>query len=202
MLKKITIACLFAFSFLTASAQEDPALMGTESMQQQVKVKTSMGDFVIELEPIKAPITVENFLVYVDAGFYDGTIFHRVIRGFMIQGGGFEAGLKKRMIASAGLPRPPIENEGHNGLKNEKFTIAMARTPAPESATSQFFINVNNNAALDYVKDRNPGYAVFGKVLSGEDVVEKISKLPTGSQGAHQDVPVETVRIISIRRFK
>ncbi|MCY4324913.1 MAG: peptidylprolyl isomerase [Betaproteobacteria bacterium] len=201
MLKKFTIACTFlASTLLSASAQEDPALMGTESLEPQVRFATSHGEFVVQLDGKLAPITVKNFLVYVDAGFYDGMIFHRVISGFMIQGGGFEEGMRQRKNEALGLPMEPIINEGYNGLKNDKYTIAMARTSVPDSATSQFFVNVNDNAQLNYIEDKNPGYAVFGRVISGEDVVDKIAKVETGSEAGHQDVPLETVKILSARR--
>ena len=202
MLKKFIVACtLAATTLITASAQEDPALMGTESSQPQIKFSTSLGEFSVQLDGVRAPVTVKNFLTYVDAGFYDDTIFHRVISGFMIQGGGFGDGMRERVIGSLGLPMPPIENEAANGLKNRKYTIAMARTSDPNSATSQFFINVSDNTSLDYSEGKSPGYAVFGKVIGGEEVVEEISKVQTGSSSGHEDVPIESVTLFSIRRL-
>lgn len=150
-----------------------------------------MGDIVIELNEEKAPITCENFKQYVTDGHYDGTIFHRVINGFMIQGGGFEAGMGEKRT------RDPIQNEANNGLSNEIGTIAMARTPNPHSASAQFFINVKNNSFLDF-RSESPdgwGYAVFGKVVEGIDVVEQIKAVETTMRKGHQDVPVEDVVI-------
>jgi cyclophilin family peptidyl-prolyl cis-trans isomerase len=163
-----------------------------------VLMKTSMGDITIELFQDKAPITVKNFLAYVDEKFYDGTIFHRVIPDFMIQGGGFEPGMKREKPTQA-----PIKNESDNGVPNERGTLAMARTSKPHSATAQFFINVENNKFLDraHAKDR-VGYAVFGKVTSGMDVVDKIRNVETGDVGDHENVPVKDVVILSIRRLE
>ncbi|WP_035060068.1 peptidylprolyl isomerase [Andreprevotia chitinilytica] len=157
----------------------------------QVKLSTTHGDIVLELDEAKAPITVANFVQYVKDGHYDGTIFHRVIDGFMIQGGGFEPGLKQKDT------RETIKNEAANGLKNEAYTVAMARTPDPHSASSQFFINIANN---DFLNFQTPtpqgfGYAVFGKVVSGKEVVDAIKGVKTGSSGFHQDVPKEDVVI-------
>lgn len=160
-----------------------------------VVFSTNHGDFTIELYPDKAPITVENFLSYVDAGFYDNTIFHRVIPGFVIQGGGFTEDMRQKPTEA------PIKNEADNGLKNVTGTLAMARTSVPDSATSQFFINVKDNGFLDF-KSKTPqgwGYAVFGKVISGMDVVHKIENVQTTSKGMHQDVPAEPVVIKSIK---
>jgi peptidyl-prolyl cis-trans isomerase B (cyclophilin B) len=154
-----------------------------------VVLSTNHGQITIELDADKAPKTVENFLSYVKSGHYDGTIFHRVIDGFMIQGGGFEPGMKQKDSGE------PIENEASNGLANEKYTIAMARTNDPHSATAQFFINVKDNSFLDYSGPDNWGYCVFGKVTDGTDVVDQIRKVPTGSKGFHGDVPVEDVII-------
>lgn len=156
-----------------------------------VKLHTNHGVITLELDAEKAPITVENFLAYVSAGHYDNTVFHRVIDGFMIQGGGFEPGMKQKPT------RDPIQNEANNGLKNERGTIAMARTQAPHSASAQFFINVADN---DFLNHRSPdlqgwGYCVFGKVSDGFDVVDQIRKVKTGSSGFHQDVPKEDVII-------
>jgi len=159
-----------------------------------VKLHTNFGDITLELDAEKAPKTVENFLKYVEKGFYDGTIFHRVIDGFMIQGGGFMSGLiQKETMAE-------IENEAANGLKNETYTIAMARTPNPHSASSQFFINTANNSFLNYTAStpQGFGYCVFGKVTAGKEVVDRIGKVKTGSQSGYQDVPLEDVVIESV----
>ena len=156
-----------------------------------VALKTSQGEIVVELMPDKAPATVKNFLSYVDSGFYDGTLFHRVIKGFMIQGGGFTAGMERKETDSH------IVNEADNGLKNKRGTIAMARTGDPHSATSQFFINLEDNAFLDFKArtDRGWGYAVFGKVVQGMEVVDRIGAVTTGTVGGYRDVPVEPVLI-------
>jgi cyclophilin family peptidyl-prolyl cis-trans isomerase len=161
--------------------------------QKQVKLETSMGDIVIELNEEASPITVKNFLRYVEEGFYDGTIFHRVIPDFMIQGGGFTAEMVQKK------PHPPIVNEASNGLKNDRGTIAMARTANPDSATSQFFINHKNNDFLNYAGQSKPGYTVFGKVVEGLDVVDKIAAVKTTQKGQHSDVPVEPVVIKSAK---
>lgn len=157
----------------------------------RVKLSTSAGDIVVELSPDKAPKTVENFLQYVNDKHYDGTVFHRVIDGFMIQGGGFTPDLKQKPT------RAPIPLEAKNGLKNDKYTIAMARTSDPNSATSQFFINVKDNANLNAPNPDGFGYAVFGKVVSGTEVVDKIRTARTGNKGGMQDVPLETITIQS-----
>lgn len=157
----------------------------------QVTLTTNHGDIVIELDSEKAPESVKNFLAYVAKGHYDGTVFHRVIKGFMIQGGGFEVGMKQKPTDA------PIQNEANNGLKNAHYTVAMARTNAPHSATAQFFINTTNNGFLDF-KSESPsgwGYAVFGKVIAGQDVVDKIEKSKTATRAGHGDVPVEDVII-------
>ena len=166
-------------------------------MATQVKVKTSMGDIVIELNEEKAPKTVENFLHYVDSGFYDATIFHRVIDGFMIQGGGMDSNMKEKET------RASIENEASNGLKNDAYTLAMARTNDVHSATSQFFINVSNNDFLNFSAEtpQGYGYCVFAKVVEGETVVDKIKAVSTGTSGFHQDVPSETVSIENVSRI-
>jgi peptidyl-prolyl cis-trans isomerase B (cyclophilin B) len=159
-----------------------------------VKLHTNFGEITLELDAEKAPKTVENFLKYAEKGFYDGTIFHRVIDGFMIQGGGFMSGLiQKETMAE-------IENEAANGLKNETYTIAMARTPNPHSASSQFFINTANNSFLNYTAStpQGFGYCVFGKVTAGKEVVDRIGKVKTGSQSGYQDVPLEDVVIESV----
>jgi peptidyl-prolyl cis-trans isomerase B (cyclophilin B) len=154
-----------------------------------VVLSTNHGDITIELDAEKAPKTVENFLSYVKSGHYDGTIFHRVIDGFMIQGGGFEPGMKQKECGE------PIDNEASNGLANEQYTIAMARTNDPHSATAQFFINVKDNGFLDYSGPDHWGYCVFGRVTAGTEVVDEIRKVRTGSKGFHGDVPVEDVII-------
>jgi len=156
-----------------------------------VALKTSMGDIVLELNPEKAPKSVENFLRYVKDGQYNGTIFHRVIDGFMIQGGGFDANMQQKPT------REPIPNEAKNGLKNAPYTVAMARTAAPHSASAQFFINVGNNDGLNFPGQDGWGYAVFGKVIKGTDVVDKIRQVKTGSSGMYRDVPVTPVVIES-----
>ncbi len=163
-----------------------------------VEIDTSMGKITAELYQDKAPITVKNFLRYVDEKHYDGTIFHRVIPDFMIQGGGFEPGMKER-----GDTHAAIENESSNGLSNERGTLAMARTNKPNSATDQFFINVKDNLFLDRARAQDRvGYAVFGKVTKGMDVVDKIRRVPTHSVGPMDDVPEEDVVIKSIRRVE
>ena len=154
-----------------------------------VVLSTNHGDITIELDAEKAPTTVDNFLSYVKSGHYDGTIFHRVIDGFMIQGGGFEPGMKQKESGE------PIENEAANGLANEKYTVAMARTNDPHSATAQFFINVKDNSFLDYAGPSNWGYCVFGRVTAGTEVVDEIRKVKTSTKGFHGDVPVEDVII-------
>jgi len=179
----LSVACGLAFGAETAPKGGRPV----------VQFETSMGIFKVELYPDKAPITVKNFLAYVREGYYDGLVFHRVIKDFMIQGGGFDKGMKEK-----GTKNPPIKNEADNGLKNERGTIAMARTSVVDSATAQFFINTVNNGFLDH-RSKTPqgyGYAVFGKVIEGMDVVDKIRAVPTGSSGMHQDVPKQPVVII------
>lgn len=156
-----------------------------------VKLHTNFGVITLQLDTEKAPLTVANFLQYVEKGFYENTVFHRVIDGFMIQGGGFMPGMiHKETMAD-------IQNEAANGLKNEAYTIAMARTPNPHSASSQFFINASDNSFLNYTAPtaQGFGYCVFGKVTAGQDVIDRINKVKTGSQSGHQDVPVEDVII-------
>ena len=157
-----------------------------------ITISTNLGNIVLELDADKAPITVKNFLSYAKSGYYNDTVFHRVIDGFMIQGGGFEASMKQKSTEG------PIKNEASNGLKNNKYTIAMARTSIPDSATSQFFINANNNDFLNYPGQDGWGYCVFGKVTDGTDVVDKIQKVATGNSGGHQDVPREPVIILNV----
>jgi peptidyl-prolyl cis-trans isomerase B (cyclophilin B) len=157
----------------------------------RVNLHTNHGLIGLELDEEKAPKTVANFVEYVKAGHYDNTIFHRVMGDFMVQGGGFEPGMKQKPT------RPPVENEAANGLKNDKYTVAMARTPDPHSASAQFFINVVNNSFLNYTSATSQGfgYCVFGKVVEGEDVVDAIKAVKTGNSGMHQNVPVEDVII-------
>lgn len=167
-----------------------------ESPKPRVKIATSLGDIVVELAADKAPETVKNFLRYTDDKFYDGTIFHRVIKNFMIQGGGFDAKMTQKQTQA------PIRNEARADLKNKRGTIAMARTGDPHSATAQFFINHADNGNLDF-RNATPqgiGYAVFGRVVEGMDVVDKIANVPTGFKSRMQDVPLETVTITSVRR--
>lgn len=160
---------------------------------KMVKLETTKGDIIIELDDKAAPASTINFLQYVQDGFYDGTIFHRVIPGFMIQGGGHTADMQPKQT------RKPIMNEAANGLKNVRGSVAMARTSNPNSATSQFFINLANNDYLNYAGPANPGYAVFGKVVKGMDVVDAIAQVKTGQRGSQSDVPVEPVVIKSAK---
>ncbi|MDT0449616.1 peptidylprolyl isomerase [Streptomyces hesseae] len=162
----------------------------------KVRLTTNHGDIVLELNEEKAPKSVENFLAYVDAGHYNGTVFHRVIPGFMIQGGGFAPGMNQKPTNA------PIDNEADNGLKNTMYSVAMARTNDPHSATAQFFINVGDNDFLNFTS-KSPngwGYAVFGQVVEGQDVVDKIKSVQTGTRGFHQDVPKDDVVIESAQR--
>ena len=179
-----SLALAAIFSVATPAAAQD-------ANAPKVKLSTSMGDIVVQLEPAKAPKTVENFLQYVKDKHYDGTIFHRVIDGFMVQGGGFTADMAQKPV------RAPIVLEAQNGLKNDKYTIAMARTSVPDSATAQFFINVKDNAMLNARQPSGDGYAVFGKVVQGTDVVDKIKAVATGNKGGHQNVPSSPVTITS-----
>ena len=161
-------------------------------MTKTVELRTSAGTIRLELDDAKAPQSVANFLGYVNRGHYDGTVFHRVIKGFMVQGGGMEPGLKQKASEA------PIQNEANNGLKNDHYTVAMARTNAPHSATAQFFINTTNNEFLNF-KSESPqgwGYAVFGRVVAGTDVVDAIEKVKTGKRGFHDDVPLDDVVIL------
>lgn len=159
-----------------------------------IKMETTLGDITIELDSAKAPLTVENILKYVEEGFYEGTIFHRVVAGFVIQGGGLTEDMKEKQT------NKPVKNEADNGLTNEPYTLSMARTPDPHSATSQFFINLAANGFLNHrAKDADGwGYAVFGKVVEGREVVDKIGALAVGNKGMHQDVPKETVTITKV----
>ena len=187
---------LFAAAMFGADAKapnpapaSDPA--PAKSSAPRVAFDTSLGRFVVELDPAKAPKTVENILAYVKSGFYDGTVFHRVIAGFMVQGGGFTPDMKQKTT------RPAVAIEADNGLKNKRGTLAMARTGDPNSATSQFFVNLVDNAFLDFKsKDvRGWGYTVFGHVVEGMEVIDKIAAVKTGMRGPFQDVPAETVTI-------
>ncbi len=176
-----SLALAAMFSVANVHAQTAP----------KVKLTTSMGDIVVQLDPAKAPKTVENFLAYVNDKHYDGTVFHRVMDGFMIQGGGFTADMQQKAT------KPPIPLEASNGLKNDTYTIAMARTGNPNSATSQFFINVKDNAMLNAPQPDGHGYAVFGKVVEGTAVVDKIKAVAVGNKGGHQNVPNTPVTITS-----
>ncbi len=184
MLKKISLAVS-----LTATLLLSPTTFAAPFVEMQ----TSMGRIVIELDAEKAPKTVQNFLQYTKDAFFNGTIFHRVIDGFMIQGGGFSKEMTQKATGKS------VENEGKNGLKNLRGTIAMARTSDPHSATAQFFINHKDNAMLDYPSRDGWGYAVFGKVTEGLDVVDKIAKVATGNAGGHQNVPLDPVIIQSVK---
>ena len=160
-------------------------------MSKKVELQTNHGTILIELDDAKAPVTVANFLSYVEKGHYNGTVFHRVIKSFMVQGGGFEPGMKQKPTDES------IKNEANNGLKNDHYTLAMARTSAPHSASAQFFINTTNNDFLNF-KSESPsgwGYAVFGKVIAGKEVVDAIEGVKTGNKGGHGDVPVDDVVI-------
>ena len=184
LLKKLsTVAVGLTLALAALSSQAAPT----------VEMQTSMGAIVIELDSEKAPITVKNFLQYAKDGFYNGTVFHRVIDGFMIQGGGFTKDMGEKPTGAQ------IPNEAKNGLKNQRGTIAMARRSEPHSATAQFFINHKDNTMLDYPGQDGWGYAVFGKVTRGMEIVDKIAKVPTGNRGMHQNVPVEPVVIQSVK---
>jgi len=187
------IACLLTLSI----AMGGPA--SAEQHNPKVRLETSKGVIVVELFSEKAPISTENFLHYVDSGGYDGLIFHRVISGFMVQGGGFEPGMKQRTPSAA-----PIQNEADNGLKNKRGTLAMARTPDPHSASNQFFINLVDNGFLDH-SGKTPqgwGYAVFGQVLEGMEAVDAIATVATGNVGGHGDVPAEDIVIIKAEKVQ
>jgi cyclophilin family peptidyl-prolyl cis-trans isomerase len=187
--RRIAIATLALSLPLAALAQTQPSSCTAKGdSPMKVKLTTSMGPIVIELDKAKAPISTENFVKYVESGHYNGTIFHRVIDSFMIQGGGFGKDMRQKPT------QPPIKNEGSNGQKNDAYTVAMARTNVPDSATSQFFINVKNNDSLN-ASPGNAGYAVFGKVVEGKETVDKIRKVATGNAGGHQNVPTEAVLI-------
>jgi len=189
MYKELSMFILLALMLTTVTNAANP----------QVKLVTTKGDIILELYPDKAPKTVENFLNYVDLGFYNGLIFHRVIKGFMIQGGGFTAKMERKE------PLPPITNEADNGLKNERGTIAMARLPKPHTATSQFFINTVDNIRLNFRNKQSTGgwgYCVFGKVIQGMDVIDAIENLPTGKKQGYDDVPKIDVVIKKVELIK
>lgn len=174
------ILTIFMFPGISQAANTD---------KPEVRLETNYGDIVVQLEPRKAPITTANFIQYVKSGHYDNTIFHRVIKDFMIQGGGMTSDMKEKHTQA------PIKNEANNGLKNRKYTIAMARTSEPNSATSQFFINTKDNTFLDFKGPSNWGYAVFGKVIKGQEIVDKIEASKTGMRAGYEDVPLEPVII-------
>ena len=191
--------CSFALAFVlnSCSKKTDEAVMPIieETSMTQITIKTSMGDIHLELDGDKAPITVENFVSIAKSGYYEGTIFHRVINGFMVQGGGLNADMSNKSSGTA-----PIQNEANNGLANDRGTVAMARTMEPHSATGQFFINHKDNGFLNHTGENAQGwgYAVFGKVTEGMDVVDAIADVATGSSGGHQDVPLEVINIESV----
>ena len=192
---KIYIPLLVALTSCVDVIENDEANNLMENKMTQVTIKTSVGDIQLELNDEKAPITVENFKIIASSGYYEGTIFHRVINGFMIQGGGLTADMNNKSSGTG-----PIQNEANNGLPNDRGTIAMARTMDPHSATSQFFINHKDNAFLNHTGETSQGwgYAVFGMVTEGMDVVDQIAEVATGSSGAYQDVPEEVITIESV----
>jgi peptidyl-prolyl cis-trans isomerase A (cyclophilin A) len=194
--REILALAMVAVAACAASSAEKPTAKKTGPV---VLLETSMGNIRIELYPDKAPISVKNFLQYVEEGYYDGLVFHRVIKGFMIQGGGFTKDMKPRNPG-----HPPVRNEAGNGLVNDRGTVALARTNVVDSATSQFFINTVNNDFLNHVNDtpRGFGYAVFGRVIEGMDVVDRIQEVPTGNAGMFQDVPREPVVIKKAKAVK
>ena len=191
----LSIFAIVLIAFLIFSNKELKA-MDINMDTKTVKIQTSLGDITLELYSDKAPVTVKNFIEYVDSGHYNDTIFHRIIDGFMIQGGGYTENLTQKPT------KDPIVNEANNGLKNKRGTIAMARTQVVDSATAQFFINVVDNPFLDF-KNENPnefGYCVFGKVVDGMDVVDMIKEVQTQSQGPYQDLPVKPIKIVNAKR--
>ena len=192
---KIYIPLLIALTSCVDVIENDEANNLMENKMTQVTIKTSVGDIQLELNDEKAPITVENFKTIASSGYYEGTIFHRVINGFMIQGGGLTADMNNKSSGTG-----PIQNEANNGLPNDRGTIAMARTMDPHSATSQFFINHKDNAFLNHTGETSQGwgYAVFGMVTEGMDIVDQIAEVATGSSGAYQDVPEEVITIESV----
>jgi len=190
---KRLFTAMFAL-FLGISMQSSHS--STQGNPTMVKLYTNMGNITLQLDAEKAPVTVKNFLEYVNSGFYTNTIFHRVISNFMIQGGGFEPGMKQKKT------NPPIKNEAANGLKNDEYTVAMARTSDPNSATAQFFINVRDNDFLNYPGQDGWGYCVFGKVVEGKDVVDAIKAVKTGHRAGFQNVPLEDVVITKAEVLK
>ena len=197
LLKSVLCSFTLALVLNSCSKKSDEAEIPIieETGMTQVTIKTSAGDIQLELDGDKAPITVENFVSIANSGYYEGTIFHRVINGFMVQGGGLNADMSNKSSGTS-----PIQNEANNGLVNDRGTIAMARTMEPHSATGQFFINHKDNGFLNHTGE-NPqgwGYAVFGKVTEGMDVVDAIADVATGSSGGHQDVPLEVITIESV----
>ena len=192
---KIFIPLLVTLTSCVDVIENDEANNLMENKMTQVTIKTSVGDIQLELNDEKAPVTVENFKTIASSGYYEGTIFHRVINGFMIQGGGLTADMNNKSSGTG-----PIQNEANNGLPNDRGTIAMARTMDPHSATSQFFINHKDNAFLNHTGETSQGwgYAVFGMVTEGMDVVDQIAEVATGSSGAYQDVPEEVITIESV----
>ncbi len=195
-MKLIHIALAFLLAGLCVLPAQAASTPATKGKMKMVRLHTNLGNITLQLDAEKAPATVQNFLDYVNSGFYSNTIFHRVIANFMIQGGGFEPGMKQKQTNA------PIKNEAANGLKNDNYTIAMARTSDPHSATAQFFINVRDNDFLDYPGQDGWGYCVFGKVVEGTDVVDKIKKVATGNSGFHQNVPREDVVIVKAEEIK
>jgi peptidyl-prolyl cis-trans isomerase B (cyclophilin B) len=196
---KILFTALFTLllcSTMQSSHSSTSNINSTKGNKTMVKLHTNHGVITLQLDAEKAPITVKNFLEYVNSGFYNGTIFHRVIGNFMIQGGGFEPGMTQKKANA------PIQNEAANGLKNDKYTVAMARTADPQSATAQFFINVNDNDFLNYPGQDGWGYCVFGKVVEGKEVVDAIRNVKTGNRSGSQDVPLADVIITSAEVVK
>jgi cyclophilin family peptidyl-prolyl cis-trans isomerase len=194
----VLLATLAVLFLLQVPAPQAPPALEPAPGNPVVVISTSLGDVTVELFKDKAPVSVENFLAYATEGFYSGTIFHRVVSGFVVQGGGFTATMAEKTT------RPPIQNEATNGLRNVRGTVAMARTQSLRSATSQFFFNVSNNGDLDHVgfSPRDFGYAVFGRVLSGMDVVDRISRVPTRATAGMEDVPVEPVTITAVKAVR
>lgn len=191
MIKRILLVATMLLTFVALS----PASIAKIKPNPRVVLETNLGDITVELYTKKAPITTQNFLNYVNSGFYNGLIFHRVIPDFVIQGGGFTKNMTLKQ------PEAPIKNEANNGLLNHRGTLSMARTSAPDSATSQFFINLKNNQSLDY-SEQNPGYAVFGKVIHGMDVVDKIANSATVSYDMYQNVPTTPIIIKTAKEIK
>jgi len=190
---KNLLVLLFA-TFFAASLHAAPSSQTSKGKSNMVKLHTNLGVITLQLNAEKAPITVKNFLEYANSGFYENTIFHRIIDGFMIQGGGFQPGMKQKDVNAQ------IKNEADNGLTNDAYTVAMARTNDPHSATAQFFINVKNNSFLNHTAANSQGwgYCVFGKVVEGTEVIDAMRKVKTGSKNGHQDVPVEDVIITKV----